>query len=121
MLDLFFAQLIKRYGHFSGLGVEIALSHCHVEKTLIFSGETSTVIHGLNEDVTATAYPTNTSRCTNDVLMLAGSLQSRGIIRQALHQRLVFSGIRQPRIFQNIGSVSLFIQHIGSMSAILVA
>ena len=55
MLDLFFAQLIKRYGNFSGLGVEIALSHRHVEKTLIFSGETSTVIHGLNEDVTATA------------------------------------------------------------------
>ena len=38
MLDLFFAQLIKRYGHFSGLGVEIALSHGHVEKTLVFFG-----------------------------------------------------------------------------------
>ena len=34
------------------------------------------------------------------VLMLAGSLQSRGIISQALRQRLVFAGIRQPRIFQ---------------------
>ena len=55
MLDLFFAQLIKRYGHFSGLGVEIALSHRHVEKTLIFSGETNTAIHGLNDEVTATA------------------------------------------------------------------
>ena len=52
MLDFFFAQLIKRYGHFSGLGVKIALSPRHVEKT---SDETSTVIHGLNEDVTATA------------------------------------------------------------------
>ena len=38
MLDVFFAQLIKRYGHFLGLGVEIALSLRHVEKTLIFSG-----------------------------------------------------------------------------------
>ena len=55
MLDLFFAQLIRRFGHFSGLGVEIALGHRHVEKTLIFSGETNTAIHGLNEDVTATA------------------------------------------------------------------
>ena len=55
MLAIFFAQLIKRYGHFSGLGVEIALSHRHVEKTLIFSGETNTAIHRLNEDVTATA------------------------------------------------------------------
>ena len=51
MLDIFFAQLIKRYGHFSRLGVEIALSHRHVEKTLIFSGEMNTAIHGLNEDV----------------------------------------------------------------------
>ena len=34
--------------------------------------------------------------------MLAGSLRSRGIIRQALRQRLVFAGIRQPRIFQKI-------------------
>ena len=55
MLDLFFAQLIKRYRHFSGLGVEIALSHRHVEKMLIFSGETNRAIHGLNEDVAATA------------------------------------------------------------------
>ena len=55
MLDLFFAQLIKRYGHFSGHGVEIALSHRHVEKTLIFSGETNTAIHSLNKDVAATA------------------------------------------------------------------
>ena len=47
MVDLFFAQLIKRYGHFLGLGGEIALSHRHVEK--------NTAIHGLNEDVTATA------------------------------------------------------------------
>ena len=55
MLDFFFAQLIKRYRHFSGLGVEIALGHRHVEKTLIFSSETNTAIHGLNEDVTTTA------------------------------------------------------------------
>ena len=56
--------------------------------------------------------------------MLAGSLRSRGIIRQALRQRLVFAGIRQPRVFQkdyfqSIDSVSLFIQHIGSVSEIL--
>ena len=38
MLDLFFAQLIKRYGHFSGLGVEIALGHRHVEKNVDFLG-----------------------------------------------------------------------------------
>ena len=54
MLDSFLAQLTKRYGHFSGLGVKIALSHRHVEKTLIFLGETNTAIHGLSEDVTAT-------------------------------------------------------------------
>ena len=51
MVDLFFAQLIKRYRHFSGLGGKIALSQRHVEKT----GEKNTAIHGLNEDVTATA------------------------------------------------------------------
>ena len=39
MMGLFFAQLIKHYGHFLWFGVEIALSHRHVEKTLIFSGE----------------------------------------------------------------------------------
>ena len=55
MLGLFFAQLIKHYGHFLWFGVEIALSHRHVKKTLIFSGEKNTAIHGLNEDVTATA------------------------------------------------------------------
>ena len=32
--------------------------------------------------------------------MLAGSLRSRRIIRQALRQRLVFAEIRQPRNFQ---------------------
>ena len=36
MLSLFSAQLLKRYGHFSGLGVEIALSHRHVDKRLFF-------------------------------------------------------------------------------------
>ena len=36
MLGLFFAQLLKSYGPFSGLGVEIAVSLRHVEKTLIF-------------------------------------------------------------------------------------
>ena len=54
MLGLFFAQLIKHYGHFLWFGVEIALSHRHVEKTLIFRVK-NTAIHGLNEDVTATA------------------------------------------------------------------
>ena len=38
MLDIFFAQFIKRYGHFSRLGVEIALSHRHVEKNVDFFG-----------------------------------------------------------------------------------
>ena len=36
MMGLFFAQLIKHYGHFLWFGVEIALSHRHVEKTLDF-------------------------------------------------------------------------------------
>ena len=52
---LFFRIVNKTLGHFSGLGVEIAFGHHHVEKTLNFSGETNTAIHGLNDDVTATA------------------------------------------------------------------
>ena len=36
MLSLFSAQLLKRYGHFSGLGLEIAFSHRHVEKRQFF-------------------------------------------------------------------------------------
>ena len=32
MLGLFSAQLLKSYGHFSGLGVEIVFNHHHVEK-----------------------------------------------------------------------------------------
>ena len=55
MLGLFFAQLIKHYGHFLWFGVEIALSHRHVEKNVDFFGGKNTAIHGLNEDVTATA------------------------------------------------------------------
>ena len=38
MLGLFFAKLSKSYGHFTGLGVEIALSHRHVEKNVDFFG-----------------------------------------------------------------------------------
>ena len=38
MLGLFFAQLLKSYGPFSGLGVEIVLSLRHGEKTF-FLGE----------------------------------------------------------------------------------
>ena len=33
------AQSLKRYGHFSNLGVEIALSHDNVEKRWFFSGK----------------------------------------------------------------------------------
>ena len=55
MLSLFPAQFLKRYGHFSRLEVEIALSHRHVEKRRFFWGKTNKAIHGLNEDVTATA------------------------------------------------------------------
>ena len=36
-------QSLKRYGYFSDLGVEIALSHRHVEKR--FSGKMNTAIH----------------------------------------------------------------------------
>ena len=58
MLSLFSVQLswlYKRYGHFSELGVKIAHAHCHVEKTLMFSGKMNTAIHSLAVDVTATA------------------------------------------------------------------
>ena len=37
---------------------------------------------------------------TDVLLLLAGSLRSRRIFRQALRQRLVFVGIRQPLNFQ---------------------
>ena len=36
MLSLFSAQLLKSYGHFFGLGVEIARSHRYVEKRQFF-------------------------------------------------------------------------------------
>ena len=54
MLSLFSAQFLKRCGRFSKLGVEIALSHRHVEKRG-FLGKTNTEIHGLDEDISATA------------------------------------------------------------------
>ena len=63
--------------------------------------------------------------------MLARCLRIRRIISPALDQRLVFAGYSRPAIFklieknndylQGIGSVSLFVQRIGSVSAILVA
>ena len=40
---------LKDHGHFSDLGVEIALSH----RMLNFSGKANTAIHGLGEDDTA--------------------------------------------------------------------
>ena len=131
MLSLFSAQLLKSYGHFSKLGVKICLSHCHVKKTLIFSGKTNTAIHDLDDDFTATAQPVNRRRSTNDVLVLARCLRGRRIIRQALGQRLVFAGntavpqfqinFKMNDYFQGIGSVLLFIQRIGSVSAILAS
>ena len=36
MLSSFSAQSLKMYGHFWDLGFEIALSHRHVEKRLLF-------------------------------------------------------------------------------------
>ena len=63
--------------------------------------------------------------------MLARCLRIRRIISPALVQRLVFAGYSSPAIFklieknndylQVIGSVSLFVQRIGSVSVILVA
>ena len=48
--------------------------------------------------------------------------KSRRIIRQALGHRLVFAGLqmifKKNDYFQGIGSVSLFIQRVGSVSAI---
>ena len=64
---------------------------------------------------------------TNDVLMLAGSLRSLRIIRQVLRQLgydspAIFKWIKKKQdYFRGIGSVSLFIQRIGSLSAMLVA
>ena len=52
MLSLFSTQLLKSCGHFSQLGVKIAVDHCHVEKMLIFSGKMNTAMHSLD---TATA------------------------------------------------------------------
>ena len=49
---LFVAQSLKSYGHFSDLGVEIAISH-HVEKRRFFWGKTNTEIHGPNHTVWA--------------------------------------------------------------------
>ena len=47
MLSSEVAKSIKSYGHFSDLGVEIALSDRNV------SGKANTSIHGLGEDDTA--------------------------------------------------------------------
>ena len=41
MLSLFSSQSLKSCEHFSDLGVEIALSHRHVEKRWFFSGKTN--------------------------------------------------------------------------------
>ena len=46
MLGFFSAQSLKRYGHFSEFGVEIALNHHFVEKIVNFSVKTNTTIHG---------------------------------------------------------------------------
>ena len=48
--ELIFRTVIKKLWTFFGLGVEIARSHRYVEKR-----QTNTAIHGLTEDVTATA------------------------------------------------------------------
>ena len=55
MLSSFSAHFpsLKSYVHFSDLGVEIALSHCNVEKRWFFSGKSTTAIHDLWEDVMA--------------------------------------------------------------------
>ena len=52
---------LKNYQHFLDLGVEIALSHRHVEKRL--SGKTNTAIDGLGADDTATP---NITECLQD-------------------------------------------------------
>ena len=54
MLSSFFTQSLKEYGHFSNLGVEIALSHRHV-KNLDFLGikRMQQSFNGLGGDVTA--------------------------------------------------------------------
>ena len=49
MLSSEVAQLLKSYGYFSDLGVEITLSHRHVE----FSGKANTSIYGFGVDDTA--------------------------------------------------------------------
>ena len=49
MLISYSAESIKSYEHFSDLGVDIALSHRHAKKTLMFSGKTNTAIHVIGE------------------------------------------------------------------------
>ena len=63
--------------------------------------------------------------------MLAGSLRSRGIIRQASRQHLVFAGIRQPyfsnglRLFleyrQRVALYSAYRQRVGDTSSVAAA
>ena len=63
--------------------------------------------------------------------MLAGSLRSRGIIRQASRQHLVFAGIRHPyfsnglRLFpeylQRVALYSAYRQRVGDTSSVAAA
>ena len=64
MVSLFSVQLLNSYGHFSVLEIKITLSQRHVEKRY-FLGKTNTAIHGVDEDVTATAELTSKHECVN--------------------------------------------------------
>ena len=65
------------------------------------------------------------------MLMLASSLRSRGIIRQTSLQHLVFAGIRQPylsneiRLFpeyrQRVALYSVYRQRVGDTSSVAAA
>ena len=55
ILSLFPAQFLKRYGRFFGSWGRDRSQSPPCRKTLIFSGKTKTEIHGLDEDITATA------------------------------------------------------------------
>ena len=119
MLRLFSAQFFfKSYRHFSGLGVEIALSYRHVEQRRFFG------VKRIQKSMALLVYCLTTNgRRWPTVCEFGASLGKHWFNASCLLGTTApqFSNdLKKKDYFHGIGSVSLFIQRIGSTSAILV-